>query len=104
MTNDETRAFVPIERAALDELDRTVARAAQTAIVQRAAVARLLELADDFRLDAVRRLAERGATEAQVQGYEAAFGAERVRLLEAGAERDAVLAEIGRIVQELAEV
>jgi hypothetical protein len=68
------------------------------------AVGRLLELAYDLRMDAVRRLRERGASEAQVERYEAAFrsGAEAVRLT--GAELDATLAGLAREVQELADV
>ena len=50
-----------------------VHRAERAAVAQRAAVARLLELADDLRADAVARLRERAATRGELARVEAAL-------------------------------
>lgn len=73
----ETRgaAFVPIPTDALDALEGRANAIAQTAREARRAVHALTELATDYRSDAVRRLQERGASEAQVERYEASLDA-----------------------------
>jgi len=97
-------SYVPIDRRALRELGRGVDRLGRAAVAQRAAVARLLELADDLRVDAIRRLRESGASEAQVERYEGAYRAQAgaVQRAEEGVGR--AMAGLSRQVQELAEV
>ena len=90
----ESRAeFVPLDvemvRATLEAADETLG--AVRAL--RGETQALVELADDYRIDAQRRLRERGASEAQVEGYERAYRArllalrERERALEAACVR-----------------
>lgn len=80
-----------------------VHRAERAAVAQRAALARLLELADDLRADAVARLRERGASEAQVERYEAAFLEQSRATLDAGAALDAALGALSRAAQAIAD-
>ena len=101
---DGSGATVPVTRDALRGMGQIMDRAGRAAVAQRAAVARLLELADDLRSDAVQRLRERGASEAQVERYEAAFRSGAAAVRQTGAELDATLGELGRAVQELADV
>jgi hypothetical protein len=79
--SDEMGGFVPVEAAALQALDGSMARVREAEARLRAATDTLIELADDLKIDAVRRLRERGASEAQVERYEASHreGAARVR-------------------------
>ena len=103
MTDGEV-AFVPVNRSSLEALRAVMARVGRAAVAQRASVARLLELADDLRVDALRRLRESGATEAQVERYEAAYREQADAVSRSGAALDATLGELGRVTQELADV
>lgn len=94
-------AWVPVEKNRLTALEPAVHRAERAAVAQRAALARLLELADDLRADAVARLRERGASEAQVERYEGAFLAQSRAVLDAGAAVDAAIGQLGRVAREL---
>jgi len=98
MTNRSLSSFVPVDRErAASRLEGVRAAAA----AQRRAVAALLELSDDLRADAVARLRERGASEAQVERYEASFVREREAVHEAGRAFDDAVAALA---QELADV
>ncbi len=101
MTDPSASTFVPVERAALSALTPSVHRVGRAAVAQRAALARLLELADDLRADAVQRLRERGASAAQVERYEAAYEGSCASALSAGAALDAAIAELSRVAGEL---
>ena len=74
---DPREGFVAVPGAELDALAEATADARTAASALRGAVERLAELADDYRIDAVRRLRERGASEAQVARYERAFTEQR---------------------------
>ena len=61
----------------------------------------LLELAEDFRIDAVKRLRERGASEAQVEGYERAYREKEVAVKAAAEAATEAHERLGSSVQAL---
>ncbi|MFK7987518.1 MAG: hypothetical protein AB8I08_15980 [Sandaracinaceae bacterium] len=67
---DEPGGYVPVPAAALDALDARTREVEAAGKRVRKAIDALAELARDYRNDAVRRLQERGASEAQVARYE----------------------------------
>lgn len=72
---DEPQGYLPVDGSAVAELERA-ASALDTARRSLAEATRaLIELSDDMKTDAVRRLAERGASSAQVERYEDAYRA-----------------------------
>jgi hypothetical protein len=79
--SDDRGGFVPVEVAALEALAASMADVREAETGLRGATEALLELAGDLKVDAVRRLRERGASEAQVERYEAAYrdGVARLR-------------------------
>jgi len=93
--------FVPVDADALDAVltDGGALRDAHRALLD--AAERVRELADDYRRDAVRRLRERGASEAQVEGYERALGARCEELDRARRAAEAALAAVEERVREL---
>lgn len=76
--------YVAVDRASILRIARAVevSRRCQSRLAL--ACDELLALADDFHTDAVRRLKERGASEAQVEGYERAYHEARRALEAAG--------------------
>ncbi|MCA9607583.1 MAG: hypothetical protein KC619_18375 [Myxococcales bacterium] len=95
-------SWVPVEKNRLTALGPAAHRAERAAVAQRAAVARLLELADDLRADAVARLRERGASEAQIERYEGSFVAQSRAVLDAGAALDVAIGALSATARELA--
>lgn len=89
---------MPVDRERAASL---VADVRDAATAQRRAIAALLELSEDLRADAVARLRERGASQAQVERYEAAFVREREAVHAAGRAFDDA---VGALAQELADV
>ena len=98
MTNRSPSSFVPVDRERAASLLADVRAAANA---QRKAIAALLELSEDLRADAVARLRERGASEAQIERYEASFVREREAVHAAGRGFDVALRALD---QELADV
>ncbi|MCB9592391.1 MAG: hypothetical protein H6719_06645 [Sandaracinaceae bacterium] len=96
-------SFVPVNGDLLEGLVPALHRVERAAVAQRAALARLLELADDLRADAVARLRERGASEAQVERYEGAFQAQSRATVEGGAALDAALGGLAKLVAEVVD-
>ncbi len=96
---DETGGFVPVDRGALEAL--TQARdALETARSELAVASRaLVELAEDMKVDAVRRLAERGASSAQVERYEEAYRTAREALDARARELDAATRRLDEAVR-----
>ena len=88
----------PVDRERAASLLADVRAAANA---QRKAIAALLELSEDLRADAVARLRERGASEAQIERYEASFVREREAVHAAGRGFDVALRALD---QELADV
>ncbi|MBX3274699.1 MAG: hypothetical protein KF729_30815 [Sandaracinaceae bacterium] len=103
MREPSEAAFVPVQQDRLFLLTPAVHRVERAAVAERAALARLLELADDLRADAVARLRERGASEAQVERYEAAFAGGRDAALAAGAALDAAVGHLAEVASAIAE-
>lgn len=67
---DEPKGYVPVPAAALAAVDARAHDVEAALARARKAIDGLAELARDYRSDAVRRLQERGASEAQVARYE----------------------------------
>lgn len=67
---DEPGGYVPVPAAALDAIERRARDVEAATKRMQEAIGALAELARDYRSDAVRRLQERGASEAQVARYE----------------------------------
>ena len=66
-------AMIPVDARAIAALQEAVRSLQEQRKALIAAIRRRDELAEELKRDAVRRLAERGATQAQMDGYDAAF-------------------------------
>lgn len=77
MHDTEEPRWIPVETRALDALRRAAREAHESREALRRATAALVEQAEDFSIDAARRLRERGASSAQIEAYEGAFVARR---------------------------
>ncbi len=96
MSTPALEGFVPVDAASLREAERAADEVRRARTELERATRTLVELAEDMKIDAVRRLRERGASAAQVERYEAAYraAAEEAR---AG---DAALADACRAMHE----
>lgn len=70
---EEAEGFVPLDPETARALEDAASSLTSARRDMDLAAAALLELAEDLKIDAVRRLAERGASAAQVARYEDAF-------------------------------
>lgn len=101
MSEDELGGFVPVDRASLGRLEDAssalVSRRAELAEATRA----LLELCEDMKIEAARRLAERGASAAQLERYEEAYRACAERARDRGAALDEACARVRDAVRAI---
>ena len=97
-------SFVPIERETLAALLSQASAAADASEALRRATQALVEQTDDLAIDAVRRLKERGASAAQVEGYEGAYRSRVAAVREAQAALHAACEGVRGSAQELADV
>ncbi len=73
MDDDELAGFVPVDAASLRALEEAASALALARAEIGSAASELLELCEDMKIDAVRRLADRGASAAQLERYEEAY-------------------------------
>lgn len=94
MSDDELGGFVPVDAASLRALADAASALARARAEVGSATSALLELCEDMKIDAVRRLAERGASAAQLERYEDAYAAHARRARERLAALDAACARV----------
>ncbi len=66
-------SFVPVDAGALESLEDAAMDLAGAKVALDRATQALLELAEDMQTEAVRRLSERGASDAQVDRFQQAY-------------------------------
>ncbi|HJL19882.1 MAG TPA: hypothetical protein RMH99_29735 [Sandaracinaceae bacterium LLY-WYZ-13_1] len=100
---DGAGGFVPVEEAALRALVEATESARTASEALREATDGFAELAADLKIDAVRRLQERGASAAQVARYEDAHREAARRLREHARLLDARLSALESAVRDVAD-
>ncbi|HEY8432735.1 MAG TPA: hypothetical protein VIL20_30400 [Sandaracinaceae bacterium] len=101
MSDDELGGFVPVNRAAVRALEEAASELWRARAELREATEELLELSEDMKIDAVRRLVERGASEAQLERYEEAYRRSAHATRERGAALDSALARLRRAIEAI---
>lgn len=91
---DALDGFLPLDPETARALSAAASRLASAQRELELAAGALVELAGDLKVDAVRRLAERGASDAQIARYEEAFRAAAQALATRRAELAAACADV----------
>lgn len=94
-------SFVPVDLSMVEALDEAAKDLARARREVDAAAEALLELAEDMKIEAVRRLSERGASAAQLARFEEAFRTATATLHVKRAELADVCARIAGAIQRL---
>ncbi len=103
MAIDETleEPFVPVPLTYLRSLQTEFESLQIAAKNTDASVRGFFELTEDYKRDAIRRLQERGASEAQIQSYEAAFHDQTHRVNEQMKKSNEKRESFGRLLNRL---